>query len=451
MRFFVTAALIALVGPMAAADAQELSDALASAYRHNPTLEGARAQARASDEGLVQARAGYLPRVDVVGSAGVRSNESSLSGTSLGRQDLDPESLSVQASQSLYTGGRRGAQSRIARNQVELARARLRGVEQQVLLEVITTYVDVLRDEEVVRIRANNVAVLERQQQAAQSRFEVGLSTLTDVAQARARLAGAVAGLAGARAVLEGSRARYVEVVGEVPEGLSAPPVAASVPADLDAALNAALSSSPQVLSSEAAVRIAEAQVRVDVSTLLPQVSVVGSASRNRETSSPNVETDSMSAVAQVSVPLFQGGLAASRVRQSRINAERARADLEVARRQAISDVTSAWSALLAARQATEASKQQVEANTLAFEGVELEQEAGERTTLDVLDAEQELLDARLALVRTERDTYVAAHALLAAAGQLDAASLGVNVPLYDPNDHERAAMRRFFSLSPAE
>ncbi|MFZ4122115.1 MAG: TolC family outer membrane protein [Caulobacterales bacterium] len=451
MRFFVTAALIALVGPMAAADAQELSDALASAYRHNPTLEGARAQARASDEGLVQARAGYLPRVDVVGSAGVRSNESSLSGTSLGRQDLDPESLSVQASQSLYTGGRRGAQSRIARNQVELARARLRGVEQQVLLEVITTYVDVLRDEEVVRIRANNVAVLERQQQAAQSRFEVGLSTLTDVAQARARLAGAVAGLAGARAVLEGSRARYVEVVGEVPEGLSAPPVAASVPADLDAALNAALSSSPQVLSSEAAVRIAEAQVRVDVSTLLPQVSVVGSASRNRETSSPNVETDSMSAVAQVSVPLFQGGLAASRVRQSRINAERARADLEVARRQAISDVTSAWSALLAARQATEASKQQVEANTLAFEGVELEQEAGERTTLDVLDAEQELLDARLALVRTERDTYVAAHALLAAAGQLDAASLGVNVPLYDPNDHERASMRRFFSLSPAE
>jgi outer membrane protein len=427
MRMLVSAAAIAFLAPWSAASAEDLADAVASAYRTNPTLDSARFAAQAAGEGVNQSRSAFRPDIDVNGSAGFRSAESEINGVTNPRQDLAPGSVQVQASQSLYTGGRRDAQRTIANGQVDVAQERLRNAEQGVLLGVVTAYVDVRRDMEQVDIRANNVAVLTRQLQAARDRFEVGEITLTDVAQAEARLAGANAGLAAAQAQLESSRAAYREVVGEPAGALVAPPPAPALPQSLDEAIAFAFEHNPAVLVAEAAVSIAEAQVQVEASALRPQVSVVGSAQRAWEQSLPDQRTDSFSAAAQVTVPLYEGGFARSRMRQARFNIERAEADAEAARRQVAADVTAAWSAVMASRRVIVASQEQVRANQLAFEGVEQEQQVGLRTTLDVLNAEQELLESRLTLVRADRDAYVAAHQLLAAIGALEPRLLGVN------------------------
>lgn len=450
MRFLVSAAAIVFLAP-ATAHAEDLPQAVAEAYRNNPTLEGARLSARAAYEGANQNRASYLPQVEVSGSAGVRSVQSESNGFTSPRQDLDPNAVGVQISQSLYSGGRRGAQGRIARGQIDAAQERLRAAEQSVLLGVVTAYVDVRRDAEQVTIRANNVDVLARQLQAARDRFEVGEITRTDVAQAEARLAGAQSGLAAAQAQLEVSRANYREIVGTQPGELTAPPAPPELPADLETALQFALTANPQILAAEQSAAIAEAQVRVEAAGLRPQVSVVGAASRSREASVANFTQESASASAQITVPLYQGGYARSRVRQARLNAERAGADLEAARRAVIGDVTGAWSSVLASRRVIEASQQQVRANTLAFEGVEQEQQVGLRTTLDVLDAEQELLDARLNLVRAERDAYVAAHQLLVAIGALDASALGVNEALARGDESDADGRNRWLPWSRAD
>ncbi len=427
MRTWVSAAVIAFLAPWSAANADDLAGAVDSAYRNNPTLDGARFAARAAEEGVSQIRAAYRPNVDLNGSAGYRTSESEVAGVTGARQDLEPGSVQVQASQSVFTGGRRNAQGRIAQGQVNVAEERLRVAEQNVLLTVVTAYVDVRRDMEQVRIRGNNVDVLARQLQAARDRFEVGEITLTDVAQAEARLAGAQAGLATAQAQLESSRANYLEVVGAPAGELEAPPPVPVLPQTLDEALTFALDNSPAIIAAETTIEIAEAQVRVEASALRPQVSVIGSAQRAWESSLPDQRSDSLSAAAQVTVPLFEGGFARSRMRQARLNVERAEADAEGVRRQVVADVTASWSGVLAARRVIDASNQQVRANALAFEGVEQEQQVGLRTTLDVLNAEQELLESRLTLVRAERDAYVAAHQLLASIGALDPAMFGVN------------------------
>ncbi len=426
---------------------ETLAAAAASAYYDNPALQSARAQARAAGEGRRQVFAGYLPEVTFSASGGASAAESEINGVAIPREGLGPASAAVQLRQSLYTGGRRGAQGRIAEGQIDAALARLRGTEQAVLLNVVAAFVDVRRDQERVAIRANSVDVLARQLQAARDRFEVGEITLTDVAQAEARLAGAQAGLAAAQAQLQASRATYEEVVGQTPGELAAPPPVPTLPVSLTEALEFALLANPAILGAEQAVQVADAQVDVERAALRPQVGLVGNAQRAYETASPDLRTDSASASAQVTLPLFEGGLARSRTRAARQNVERAEAELETTRRQVISDVTAAWSAVVAAQRVIDAGQVQVRANTLAFEGVEQEQQVGLRTTLDVLDAEQELLESRLSLVGAERDYYVAAHQLLTAMGALEPGVLGVNEDLSDPFQHSDEARDGRFSL----
>lgn len=424
----------------AAASGETLAAAAAGAYRDNPNLQAARARVRAAGEGRRQVFAGYLPELSFSASGGVSAAESEVNGVTTPREGLGPASASVQLRQSLFTGGRRGAQSRIAEGQVGVALARLRAAEQSVLLAVVSAFVDVRRDQNRVAIRANSVEVLARQLQAARDRFEVGEITLTDVAQAEARLAGAQAGLAAAQAQLQASRASFEEIVGEAPGELAAPPPVPSLPAGLSEALSAALAANPDLIGAEEAARVSGAQVDIERAALRPQVGIVGSVQRAYETSAPDLRADSASAAAQVTLPLYEGGLARSRTRAARQNLAGAEADLETARRQVIADVTAAWSAVLAAQRVIDASQTQVRANALAFEGVEQEQQVGLRTTLDVLDAEQELLESRLALVGAERDHYVAAHRLLAAMGALEPVLLGVNEDLSDPFHHEAEA-----------
>ncbi len=451
MRFLAGAAVAAILAPSllapSAAQAASLEDALAAAYRNNPTLEAARLSAAAADEDRAQARAEYLPTLDVVASAGTRSGETN----GVDDADTDPRSVSYIANQGLFTGGFRVARSRLARANVDAAREELRAVEQGVLLSVIAAYVDVRRDEEFVRIRQSNVTVLEQQESEAEARFEVGDITRTDVAQSEARLAGARSGLSAAQAALEGSRARYLQVVGEAPDALAAPPQPPDIPRSLDEAVEQAIALNPDLRQARTGERAARAQTGIERSALLPQISVVGRYDQSEDVGAPGVESDGVSATAQISVPLFEGGFARSRVRQSRINERRAAEVTEQARRQVVAGVTSAWNDYLAAQRVVESSHAQLEANQLALEGVQEERSVGLRTTLDVLNAQQEYLDAQLTLVSAERDQYVAQHVLLQSLGRLDAAVLAVNAPLYDPAEHGRAVTRTLLSTEPAD
>lgn len=451
MRKFLGVMLAAGFAPTLAS-AETLGDALASAYHTNPTLDAARQQARQADEGFAQARAGFLPQVGVSGSYGtslrITETETPI-GTLRTKSTTEPQNASVSASQSLFEGGRRLAQVGFANAQIRGAQEGLRSTEQSVLLLVIAAYVGLRRDEEVVRIRENNVKLLERQQQAARDRFEVGEITRTDVAQSDARLAGAIAGLAGARADLAASRAEYERIVGHVADGLESPPEVKELPASLDDAIAVALELNPDLRRFKENEAAARQQVRIERADLLPQISVIGRMARDIEPGAPNSNQESQTAVAQITIPLFEGGFARSRTRAAKIGVLRARSQTEEVRRSVVSQATSAWNDYAAALQVVASSKEQVRANQLALEGVEQEQQVGLRTTLEVLNAQQELLNAQLSVVTAERDAYVAAHSLLAAIGKLDARTLGVNSPLYDPEQHRRAVGWTILSTKP--
>lgn len=450
MRLRAGLAIAALIAP-SVAHAESLADALAAAYRNNPTLEAARLAARSADEGTAQARAAYLPSLDATGSIGISESEVETPGGTTPRERLEPRTAGVTASQALYTGGFRGAQSRAARAQVEVSREDLRSVEQNVMLAAISAYVDVRRDEEFVRIRTNDVALLEQTLEESRARFDVGDITLTDVSQAEARLAGSSAGLSEAQASLAASRARYLQIIGETAGALEPQPPPPALPETYDAAIERALDQSPDIRAAAAAQRFAAAQVGVERSALRPQVSLAARWNEAQDQQGPDIRNEGASATAQVTIPLFEGGFSRSRVRQSRIEQSRAAQISEEARRAVIADVTSAWNDYLSAERVVYSSREQVRANTMAFEGVRAERSAGLRTSLEVLNAQQELLEAELAVARAERDSYVAAHAVLLAIGELDAAALNVNVPLYDPEEHARAVRNTILSTEPIE
>jgi outer membrane protein len=453
MRQFVSfVALTVAIAPVTAS-AETMAEALAKAYANNPTLEGQRAATRQSDEGFAQARAGLLPQVSVSGTYGRREveTESTFAGlTTRTRSTTEPNSYGLQASQTLYAGGRRLAQMAQADAQIEVSQQTLRITEQQVLFAAVSAYMNVRRDEEALKIRMANVQLLEEQLRAAQERFQVGVLTRTDVAQAEARLAGAMAGVAGARADLEASKATYEQVIGSRPDGLAPPPPVTGLPANLDEAIAVALDASPVMLRARSAEKAAREAVKIETADLLPSVSVVGRVDRTFDQAGAGIDQDISSATAQLNIPLFEGGFARSRTRSAKIGVDRAQAGVEEARRAVVAQVVEAWNDYQATLRVIEASKKQVAANTLALEGVTLEADIGERTTLDVLNARQELLESQLQLIRAERDSFVAANGLLAAVGRLDARGLNLAVDPYDPEQHRKAVRWRVFSTDPA-
>jgi outer membrane protein len=436
-----------------AAQAQTLNEALTAAYENNPTLNAQRAATRQTDEGFVQARSGFLPQVSVSATYGARrvETEQTFAGaTTRTKNTTEPNSYGLQASQTLFAGGRRLAQLGLAEAQIDVAQETLRITEQQVLLSAVAAYVNVRRDQEALEIRLANVQLLEEQLRAARERFQVGVLTRTDVAQAEARLAGALAGVAGARADLESSKASYEQVIGAAPEGLTAPPAIAGLPKDLSEAVAMAVEASPVLQRAQFAESAARELVKIEGADLLPNLSIVGRIDRTFDQAGAGIGQDITSATAQLSIPLFEGGLVRSRTRAAKIGVDRAQAQVEEARRAVVAQVVEAWNDHQATLRVIDASRRQVEASRLALEGATLESEIGERTTLDVLNARQELLEAQLQLVRSERDSYVAANALLASMGMLDARGLALDVSAYDPQKHREAVRWRVFSTDPA-
>lgn len=408
----------------AAAWADTLADALVAAHHSNPTLEEARLAVRAAHEDRVQARAAYMPSLDVSATAGTQDTETNL-GPIHQDVELNPSSAGVRLTQQLYTGGRRDGQTRLARASVDSANQGLRATEQNVLLAAVQAYVNLQRDEQVVELREQHVQGLMEQLNGTRRRLQVGEVSRTDVAQAETRLAGARAALAQARSDVEGSRARYIEIVGVAPQDL-APAPAPALPETLDFAMRQAEANHPELLQSQSGERAARARVTIERSALLPQVSVTGRYDEFDSRQIQDAREDQTSAVAQFSVPLFEGGYAWSRTHQSQINVQRAIARTEAQRRQVMSGVVTAWNEVTAGRAVVDAAHEQEDASQSALSGVERERGLGLRSTLDVLNAEEEWLNARIAVARAEADSTFAGYNLLAATGALSLEGLGI-------------------------
>lgn len=428
------AALLALLPP-APVQAMTLEEALASAYRTNPELKAARRELGAVNEGVAQELSNWRPQVSLRGSAGLEtreSNQNALGGASR-TQDLEPLQGQLELRQPLYRGGRTLAGTDRAENEVRAQRARLRATEQDVLFRAAQAYMDVWRDQAVLELNENNVEVLRRQLEATQDRFEVGEVTRTDVAQAESRLARAVANVTEAEGNLSSSRAVYQEVIGALPRDLEQPPVPDSVPGSLDTVVSQALENNPQVVAAEFAAEAARDEVRQLAGELLPQADLVGRLSHSRDQSFQGSETDSATILAEITIPLYQQGRTFSRIREAKQVANQRRLNLRAARNRAEQAAISAWETLSSARAQIESIREQVRAADIALEGVRQENQVGARTVLDVLDAEQELLNAKVELVRAQRNEIVASYDVLAAIGKLGAEQIGLPVEVYDP------------------
>jgi len=428
--------------------AETLNEALAAAYQYNPQLDAERARLRATDEEVTRARSGYRPVI--TGSADINYQfNKTHPGTST---DTKPKGYGVDLVQPVFSG----FQTYYAVNQqeanVRAGRESLRSVEQQVLLDAVTSYMDVVRDQAIVRLRENNVTVLSRELKATQDRFSVGEVTRTDVAQAQARRAGAVSALDLARGNLKTSRASYERVIGHAPDNLIEPTgLERLLPKSLDDAKNVGEHENPAVVGSlytEQAARYAVDQIRGE---LLPQVQLEASyADRWPDTGRINGvdETEAATVTGRLTVPIYEGGEVYARVRQAKhIHVSRLQ-EIEQARSQTEADVVASWSQLLAARAQVISDKSQVDANNTALTGVREEERVGQRTLLDVLNAELEYLDSQVQLVTTQRNVVVASYAVLASVGRLDATNLGFSSLAYDPEVHYQEVRRKPWGTS---
>lgn len=415
------------------ASAETLTEALTEAYTSNPALLAERARLRATDEELSQANAGWRPTVTINGSTGwSKDYENDISG--------DSWNADITASQNLFDGGAVLARRDIAKAQIRAGRASLRGVEGGILLAAVTAYMDVVRDLSTVELSRRQVQVLERERQASQDRFDVGEITRTDVAQAEARLSGARTSLIAAEAQLEASRAAYIRVIGRGPRNLQSAPALPALPRTLQDAINEALALNPALVAARESQLASEAGVDLAISGLLPSVDLTARYTVGETNSDAILSTDRNTRSGSIGlgarVPLYQGGAEYSSIRQAKQTNNQHRMSAAQTEREAVEDVTNAWESLAAARASIKSAEDQVRASEIAYEGVRQEAEVGARTTLDVLNAEQELLNARVTLVTSQRNQYVAAYGLLAAMGRLTAGDLALPVEVYDPVPH---------------
>lgn len=440
------------------AAAETLADAIALAYQTNPTLQEQRAKQRALDETYVQARTGLRPQAEAAAQVTERAIE-----TTGGRQAVDIDfdgvpdveipvpsasvrsgssAASLSLTQPLYTGGRVTSQISASEADVLAGREALRQVEAGVLLGAIQAYVDVRRDQERLRVGRETVAVLERQREEAQLRFEAGEITGTDVAVAKARLAAARAGLASAQAALAISRANYAAVVGQHPGELEPEPTLAPLlPDSLETAFARAEDNNPLLRAAAFSERASRARVALARSQRRPTIGLRGELGYNATEAAGygNQFGDyhrQVTGSIGLTMPIFTGGLTNSQVRQASALNNADRMAIERARRDAVQNVAQAWNVLLGARANLVANEEQVRAARSAFEGTREEAQVGLRTTLDLLNAEQELRRAELDLITTRRDEYVAAAQVLAAMGDLEAENLTEGVPIYDPGEN---------------
>jgi outer membrane protein len=428
-------------GPVAA---ETLADAIALAYENNPSLQAQRATQRALDENYVQARSGWRPTLSLSGSAtysevrATRTDLGPFGGATI--QEGNEGRATLTFSQPIWTGGRVAASVSAAHADILAGRENLRRVESQVLAAAIQAYVDVRRDQQSVRIREENVNVLSRQLQESQARFDVGEVTRTDVAQSQARLAQARALLQSTQAQLATSRANYAQVIGQNPGDLAEEPsLSHLLPDDPDKAFVIAEANNPQLRAQQFAEEASRSRIAGARAERMPNVAAQASLGY---TNGPLVEFErdqyrrGVTGTVNVTVPLFSGGLVSSRIRQAVDRNTSDRLNVEAVRRTVLQNITQAWSQLIASRANISSSEEQVRAARIAAEGTRQEQQVGLRTTIDVLNAEQELRQAELNQVNAYRDQYISTASVLSAMGRLEGKNLIPTVPQYDSAAH---------------
>jgi outer membrane protein len=440
-------ALAGMVLRPAAADT--LNGALVQAYANNPQLGAQRAAQRATDENVPIQLGGYRPRLSATDSINEvyldQLSRTVTGGRTTGYQRTTGEnavtSLGVTATQTLFNGFQTGNRTRQAEAQVLAGRETLRNTEQSVLLSAATAYMNLLRDAAILELQRSNVTVLEATLRQTRDNLAAGIVTRTDVAQAESRLALGRANLEQAESNYTTSRAQYRQVIGVEP-GRLAPgtPVDRFFPRTLAAAISRGLTESPAITTASYNVDTAELQVKIAEGALYPVVTATASVTKQfgSTTNLNNLQTLTGIFGAQVAVPLYQGGSEFATIRQAKETLGQQRMNLETARDQVRSAVVQAWGQLDAAKAQIEATQAQVAAAEIALAGVREEARAGQRTTLDVLNAQQDLVTARNALVTAQHDRIVASFAVLSAVGGLSPQVMGLPIENYDPVVHYR-------------
>jgi outer membrane protein len=427
------ASVIAVVLPLSGVSAETLNEALAATYQNNPTLQAQRASVRGVDENVSQAISGWRPEVFATADASAQHSNTNITNNPGGSKDTTPTQAALTVSQPVYTGGITDATTKSAEATVLAARESLLSAEQSIFQQAVSAYVNVLSGTAVVDLNNNNVAVLRRQLEAAQDRFEVGEITRTDVAQAEARLADQISNLIQSEGDLRSIRANFERIVGKAPEDLVIPVIPTDFPESEDAALISALENHPDIKTAKFNEESSRHDIRATSGQLLPVISVDGTLAHGDEVSGTGSWASTASIGAFLTVPLYQSGSVYSQVRQARqVNSQRMQ-EIEEAVRLIRENVVQSWEQLETARSRIGSNQEAVRANTIALEGVEQEAQVGSRTTLDVLNAEQELLDSKVNLVLAQRDQYVAVYNVVASVGKLNARDLELDVDYYDP------------------
>ena len=433
------------------ASAETILGALSKAYQNNSQLNSARAGVRVTDEGVAIAKSGYRPTVN--GSASIDYSSSSRRNAST---QLTTGGFGVQINQMLFDGFQTRNNVAAAESQVKASVESLRNTEENILMNAATSYMDVIRDRQVAVLTEQNLQFLSEQARAARSRLEVGEGTRTDVAQADASRSAAVAKVSAARAQALSSAAVYRQIVGDEPGKLkAAAPLAKLLPSNMDAAIAIASNEHPAILATQHLVDAAGFSVKSAEGALLPRLSASAGVSRDyRHTEGAGAAfaasdgySNSASVGATLTVPIYQGGRASAQVRQSKESLGQARIEVDVSRDNVRAAVTSAWTQYAAAREGVDANRALVSAAQLALNGVIEERNVGQRTTLDVLNAQNDVIDAKINLVSSERDVVVASYAILSAIGRLSIDRLGLQVTKHRPEEHYNAVKDKWYGL----
>jgi outer membrane protein len=436
--------LLALTGP-APVLADTIEAALVRAYQNNPQLNAQRASVRSTDENVPQALSGYRPRVAVTASAGYQYTDvQTVTGggpNNILRTDIHganaPRSVGATVTQTLYNGQITANRTRAAESQVSGAREGLRVLEQTVLLAAATIYMDYLRDAAIVEVQRSNVRVLEQTLKQTKDRFNVGEVTRTDVAQSEAQLAAGRTQQLTAESNLTTTRSNFRRIIGNEPQNLApGSPVDRFLPGTLPGAVDLGLTQNPNVTAAMFGIDISFLQTKINEGALLPTVTLQGSVQQSYEQTLTIFRSFGASAIAQLSIPVYQGGAEYALIRQSKETLAQQRLFLEQTRDQTRANVVTAWGQLVAGKAQVASAQSQVTASEIALNGVREEAKAGQRTTLDVLNAQQALVNARVALVTAQHDRVVASYSVLNNIGRLSPQVMNLATTVYDPSVH---------------
>ncbi|HEU0017693.1 MAG TPA: TolC family outer membrane protein [Methyloceanibacter sp.] len=459
---------------------------MSNAYLINPVLNSERARLRATDEQVAVAKSGLRPNISASGDAAFQNQESDIVGgsrqaeqqkcdaetralepafcaslasqTNIGNIESElssdgvthPRGYSVQLSQPIFEGFQNLNAIRQAKATVQAGREGLRAVEQTTLLNAVTAYVDVVRDQAVVRLRDSNVEVLTEQLRQTKDRFNVGEVTRTDVAQAEARRSDAITQLYAAQANLKTSRATYEQIIGHPPSNLTHPPsIVDLLPSQLEDAMTLGDGQNPFILNAVYQEEASLYNVNQIMGELLPEVTLDAQYQQRFGLSNTLREQQVTTVMGRVNVPLYQGGGVAARIRQAKETNNQLKKEVEDTRLRIHAEVISNWGLLQSTASQITSAQDALEANRIALEGVREEEKVGQRTTLDVLNAELEYLGSQIQLVTAKRDRVVAEYSVYASIGRLDAQSLGLSVPYYDPIEHYDIIKNKWFGLRP--